>query len=69
MLLLPGVHGDEYTSVSIAFKWLKTLDKYHSGMFHWHMASLVNTNGLLRTKPQLMNANGVDLNRNLPTPD
>ncbi len=69
ILLLSGIHGDEYASVSIAFKWLQTLDKYHSGMFHWHVAPLVNPDGLLRARPQRMNANGVDLNRNLPTPD
>ncbi len=69
VLLLSGVHGDEYASVSIAFKWLRILDKYHSGMFHWHVAPLVNPDGLLRARPQRMNANGVDLNRNLPTPD
>ncbi len=69
VLLVSGVHGDEYASVSIAFKWLKTLDKYHSGMFHWHVAPLVNPDGLLRARPQRVNANGVDLNRNLPTPD
>ncbi len=68
VLMLSGVHGDEYASVSIAFKWLRTLDKYHSGMFHWHVAPLVNPDGLLRAKSQRMNANGVDLNRNLPTP-
>lgn len=69
VLLLGGIHGDEYSSVTIAFKWLKTLDKYHSGLFHWKVVPLVNPDGLLRKRSQRMNANGVDLNRNFPTPN
>ncbi|MCW8854031.1 MAG: M14 family zinc carboxypeptidase [Gammaproteobacteria bacterium] len=64
ILLLGGIHGDEYSSVSITFKWMNILDKYHSGLFHWKVAPLVNPDGLLRRKSHRMNANGVDLNRN-----
>ncbi|MDH5765628.1 MAG: M14 family zinc carboxypeptidase [Gammaproteobacteria bacterium] len=64
ILMLGGIHGDEYSSVSIMFKWMAKLDKYHSGLFHWQVAPLVNPDGLLRKKSQRMNANGVDLNRN-----
>jgi len=66
VLLVGGIHGDEYSSVSIVFKWLKTLDKYHSGLFHWHIIPLLNPDGLLQKKSQRMNGNGIDLNRNLP---
>lgn len=69
VLVLGGIHGDEYSSVSIVFKWLDKLDQYHSGMFHWHMVPLVNPDGLLRRRSQRMNENGVDLNRNFPTPN
>ena len=69
VLLLGGIHGDEYSSVTIAFKWMRILDQYHSGLFHWRVAPLVNPDGLLRTHSQRMNENGVDLNRNFPTPD
>ncbi len=69
ILLLGGIHGDEYSSVSIVFKWLDILNKYHSGLFHWRVAPLVNPDGLLRRQSVRMNANGVDLNRNFPTTD
>ena len=69
VLLLGGIHGDEYSSVSVVFKWLKTLDKHHSGLFHWHIVPLANPDGLLQEKSSRLNANKVDLNRNLPTPD
>jgi len=64
ILMLGGIHGDEYSSVTIMFKWMTILDKYHSGLFHWQISPLVNPDGLLQKKSQRMNANGVDLNRN-----
>jgi len=69
VLVLGGIHGDEYSSVSIVFKWMKKLNQYHSGLFHWRVVPLLNPDGLLRKKSQRMNANGVDLNRNFPTPN
>ncbi len=69
VLLVGGIHGDEYSSVSIVFKWMNTLDRHHSGLFHWQVVPLLNPDGLLRRRSQRMNANGVDLNRNFPTPD
>ena len=69
VLLLGGIHGDEYSSISIVFKWMQILDRHHSGLFHWHIAPLVNPDGLLRPKAMRMNARGVDLNRNFPTLD
>lgn len=69
VLLIGGIHGDEYSSVSVIFKWLKTLDKHHSGLFHWRVTPLMNPDGLLKKKSTRTNANGVDLNRNFPTKD
>ena len=69
ILLLGGIHGDEYSSITIMFKWMQILDKHHSGLFHWKVAPLVNPDGLLQKKSQRMNANGVDLNRNFPNGD
>ncbi|PJA31997.1 MAG: peptidase M14, partial [Zetaproteobacteria bacterium CG_4_9_14_3_um_filter_53_7] len=69
VLMLGGTHGDEYSSVSIVFKWMQTLDVHHSGLFHWHVTPLVNPDGLLQTHSQRLNAHGVDLNRNMPTPN
>jgi len=67
VLLIGGIHGDEYSSVSIVYKWLKILERYHSGRFHWRIIPILNPDGMLRKKSQRMNANGVDLNRNFPT--
>jgi len=69
VLLIGGIHGDEYSSVSLVFKWMKILDRHHSGLFHWKMVPVMNPDGLLQKKSQRMNKNGVDLNRNFPTPN
>lgn len=69
VLLLGGIHGDEYSSVSIVFKWMRTLEQYHSGLFHWQIVPLLNPDGLLQRKSQRINANNVDLNRNFPMDD
>ncbi len=69
VLLIGGIHGDEYASVSVVFKWMKILDIHHSGLFHWHFVPLANPDGLLRKNSQRQNANGVDLNRNFPSAD
>ena len=69
VLLIGGIHGDEYSSVSVVFKWMRILNRFHSGLFHWRISPLMNPDGLLRKKSQRMNANGVDLNRNFPSPN
>ncbi len=69
VLLLGGIHGDEYSSISVVFKWMDILERHHSGLFHWRIAPLVNPDGLLRKHARRTNANGVDLNRNFPTPN
>lgn len=70
VLLMGGIHGDEYSSVSLIFRWLEKLDQYHSGLFHWQVIPLLNPDGLLkRPKATRQNGNGVDLNRNFPTFD
>lgn len=69
VLLIGGIHGDEYSSVTIVFKWMAILNRYHSGLFHWRISPLMNPDGLLRRRSQRMNQNGVDLNRNFPCPN
>lgn len=64
ILFLGGIHGDEYSSISVSFKWLKTLKQHHSGIYDWHFMPLANPDGLLRKKSTRVNANRVDLNRN-----
>ncbi len=69
ILLIGGMHGDELVSISIIFKWMKTLEKYHSGLFHWQVVPLMNPDGALISKQNRLNANGVDLNRNFLSAD
>lgn len=70
VLIMGGIHGDEYSSVSLMFRWLEKLNKHHSGLFHWQVVPLMNPDGLLKKpKATRQNSNGVDLNRNFPTPD
>ncbi|MFZ6800747.1 DUF2817 domain-containing protein [Undibacterium sp. Di24W] len=67
ILLIGGIHGDEHTASSVVFKWMETLQKNRPQEFQWKVAPIVNPDGLLARKR--VNAHGVDLNRNFPTPD
>ena len=69
VLFIGGIHGDEYASFSVAFKWMAILDRHHSGLFHWHFAPAINLDGLLQSPATRGNANQVDLNRNLASSD
>lgn len=70
VLFMGGIHGDEYSAVSIMFKWMDKLNQHHSGLFHWKVIPLLNPDGLLEgRRAQRQNGRGVDLNRNFPTSD
>lgn len=71
VLIMGGMHGDEYSSISILFKWLALFSPEGTeGTFHWRFAPLVNPDGLLDGgQAKRQNANGVDLNRNFPSRD
>lgn len=68
VLLLGGIHGDELTASAIVFEWMQWIQTGTAQQFQWKVAPVVNPDGLLAPKPQRVNANGVDLNRNFPTP-
>ena len=69
VLLLGGIHGDEQTASSVVFKWLELQGKSNTQEFQWKVAPIVNPDGLLAAKPKRVNARGVDLTRNFPTPN
>ncbi len=70
ILLVGGVHGDEYSSFSLLFRWLERLDQREEHMRHWRLLPAVNPDGLLGQSPaQRTNANGVDINRNFASSD
>lgn len=68
VLLMGGIHGDELTSSSIVFRWLEWMQTPAAQHFEWSVVPVVNPDGLLAPRARRMNANGVDLNRNFPTP-
>ena len=68
ILLLGGIHGDELTSSSVVFKWMQWMKAPPALDFDWSIVPAVNPDGLLARRPKRVNANGVDLNRNFPTP-
>jgi protein MpaA len=69
VLLIGGIHGDELSSVSVVFRFMEQLRNDRFQNLHWRVAPLLNPDGLLMRPAQRMNARGVDLNRNFPSPD
>jgi murein peptide amidase A len=72
VLVVGGIHGDELSSASLPFHWIK-LAAQGGGespqAIHWRFVPLLNPDGLLSQPPSRVNAHGVDLNRNFPTPN
>jgi hypothetical protein len=72
VLVLGGIHGDEMSSVSLAFHWIALAGTPPSDMpapVHWRFIPSLNPDGLYARPSKRVNANGVDLNRNFPTPN
>ncbi len=71
VLVIGAIHGDELSSASVALHWLNLAEL---GVFdmpqtvHWRFIPALNPDGLFNQPPRRVNANGVDLNRNFPTP-
>jgi|GEM_PF-207576 len=66
VLLLGAVHGDEPSSIGTAFSWMQLMAEQGTSV-NWHVVPTFNPDGVLETPATRVNANGVDLNRNLPT--
>ncbi len=69
VLLVGGIHGDELSSVAVTFEWMRRLADQEKQPFYWRVVPCLNPDGVLAAMPRRANANGVDLNRNFPTPD
>lgn len=69
VMLIGGIHGDEFSSVAIAFQWIQKLRTERLQPFHWRVIPVANPDGLLSPRATRVNAAGVDLNRNFATPD
>lgn len=71
VLVLGAIHGDELSSASVALHWIRLAEETTapwSQAIHWRFIPALNPDGLLASPPRRVNANGVDLNRNFPTP-
>lgn len=71
VLVVGAIHGDELSSASVALHWLRLAEQGPVDMpqaVHWRFIPVLNPDGLLSQPPRRVNANGVDLNRNFPTP-
>jgi hypothetical protein len=68
VLVLGGIHGDERSASSLVFNWIGHAQTTPASSY-WRFIPGLNPDGLLAKPPRRTNANGVDLNRNFPTPD
>ncbi|MDA8523189.1 M14 family zinc carboxypeptidase [Acidovorax sp. NCPPB 4044] len=72
VLVVGAIHGDELTSASLALRWIgfagQPLPASRQAV-HWRFIPVLNPDGLLARPATRVNARGVDLNRNFPTPN
>jgi murein peptide amidase A len=68
VLVVGAIHGDELSSAALALHWIQNAVETPANA-HWRFIPALNPDGLLMRPTRRMNANGVDLNRNFPTPD
>jgi protein MpaA len=72
VLVTGAIHGDELSSGSLAFHWMRLAREEPAQMpqpVHWRFVPVLNPDGVLAKPPRRVNASGVDLNRNFPTPN
>jgi murein peptide amidase A len=72
VLVVGGIHGDELSSSAVALHWIRFAAEEQVDMpqsVHWRFVPLLNPDGMLAHPPSRVNATGVDLNRNFPTPN
>lgn len=67
VLVIGGIHGDELSSASMALHWIG-LAQAAPQQTYWRFIPALNPDGLFDRPSRRVNANGVDLNRNFPTP-
>lgn len=68
VLVVAAMHGDELSAASVALHWLQ-MAQAAPAQTHWRFIPVLNPDGMARPVPWRMNARGVDLNRNFPTPN
>lgn len=68
VMVVGAIHGDELTAATLAMRWTLMAEK-DPHLVHWRFIPVLNPDGLLANPASRVNANGVDLNRNFPTPE
>jgi murein peptide amidase A len=71
VLVIGAIHGDELSSASLALHWIRLATQTSAASpqpIYWRFIPALNPDGLFSQPPRRVNANGVDLNRNFPTP-
>ena len=73
VLVVGGIHGDEMSSSSLVFHWIDMASNAPPAdipqAIHWRFIPSLNPDGLFARPSKRVNAHGVDLNRNFPTPN
>ncbi len=85
VMVVGGIHGDELSSSALALNWIKLAAQSSTnqapgnaisntpasfaGGIHWRFIPMLNPDGLMARPAKRVNAHGVDLNRNFPTPN
>ncbi len=72
VLVLGAMHGDEMSSTSLVFHWIAMAQSPLANAplpIHWRFIPALNPDGLFARPAKRVNARGVDLNRNFPTPN
>ena len=85
VMVVGGIHGDELSSSALALNWIKLATQSSTnqapnnaisnspasfaGGIHWRFIPMLNPDGLMAQPAKRVNAHGVDLNRNFPTPN
>jgi hypothetical protein len=67
VLVIGAIHGDELSASRVALQWIAFAAENPANA-HWRFVPVLNPDGLLSRPPRRVNAHGVDLNRNFPTP-
>lgn len=72
VMVVGAIHGDEPSAASVALRWIAMAAQAPADapqVVHWRFIPALNPDGLFMQPPRRVNANGVDLNRNFPTPN
>lgn len=72
VLVTGAIHGDELSSAAVALHWIRLAADEPLQMpqpVHWRFVPMLNPDGVFAQPASRVNARGVDLNRNFPTPN